>query len=126
MTVTVPPAPAQVPLPVWAQVEERTRVTIPCVFCGAQTAVIETRGGTDKTGHYTRRRRQCVSSECGRRFTTYERAAPIPTCAHCGRDVNRFMRLHGQLIWCSRKPCRLARKQTIAYLLEQAGKKAQP
>jgi len=46
-----------------------------CPFCGhAETRVTDSRESDDGI----RRRRECLSPECGRRFTTYERVQVVP------------------------------------------------
>ncbi len=58
-----------------------------CPLCGASTRVVETRRGAAKyTGwqQYLRRRRECMSALCGRRFSTQEvivdgtKGVPLP------------------------------------------------
>lgn len=48
-----------------------------CPYCGTDNSrVIESRAGED--GTTIRRRRECVSDDCSRRFTTYERTEHRP------------------------------------------------
>ncbi len=42
-----------------------------CPFCGSKSKVVDTRS----SGEGVRRRREC--KDCGQRFTTYERVAPL-------------------------------------------------
>lgn len=48
---------------------------IACPACGADTGVVETR----RNGTFARRRRRCVSTQCGHRITTMELIVPNPT-----------------------------------------------
>lgn len=51
--------------------------TVRCPYCGVDNArVIESRAGEE--GTTIRRRRECVSEACERRFTTYERVEIRP------------------------------------------------
>lgn len=48
-----------------------------CPYCGTDNSrVVESRAGED--GTTIRRRRECTSESCGRRFTTYERMEVRP------------------------------------------------
>jgi len=50
-----------------------------CPFCSAATEVIDSRLA-DELNHI-RRRRKCVSKDCGIRFSTIEVATIVPTSA---------------------------------------------
>ncbi len=48
-----------------------------CPFCGhTKDKVVDSR--ESREGQAIRRRRECLSEECGRRFTTYERVDDVP------------------------------------------------
>ena len=48
-----------------------------CPFCGhSNDKVVDSR--ESREGQAIRRRRECLSEECGRRFTTYERVEDVP------------------------------------------------
>ncbi len=48
-----------------------------CPFCGhTKDKVVDSR--ESREGQAIRRRRECLSEECGRRFTTYERVEDVP------------------------------------------------
>ena len=48
-----------------------------CPFCGhSKDKVVDSR--ESREGRAIRRRRECLSEECGRRFTTYERVEDVP------------------------------------------------
>ena len=48
-----------------------------CPFCGhSKDKVVDSR--ESREGRAIRRRRECLSADCGRRFTTYERVEDVP------------------------------------------------
>jgi len=76
-----------------------------CPFCGdAENRVVDSRDV--RTGSEVRRRREC--SECGKRFTTYERVDELPTTVvkRDGRreSFDREKLLTGLLRACEKRP----------------------
>ena len=76
-----------------------------CPFCGdAENWVVDSRDV--RTGSEVRRRREC--SECGKRFTTYERVDELPTTVvkRDGRreSFDREKLLTGLLRACEKRP----------------------
>src|SRR5436309_10745529 len=76
-----------------------------CPFCGhADTRVTDSRESDDGI----RRRRECLSATCGRRFTTYERVqvAPLAVIKKDGRreEFSREKVLEGIRRACAKLP----------------------
>ena len=90
-----------------------------CPFCGyRQDKVIDSR--ESKEGDLIRRRRECVSVSCGRRFTTYERIDEIPymVVKKDGRreKFDRQKVLNGLLRACEKRPVSMS---SLAQLVDE-------
>jgi len=95
-----------------------------CPACRTRTRVIETRTSDDHTS--VRRRRVC--SECGRRFTTYERYAPgdLAVRKRSGRRqaFDRAKLLGGLLRAAHKRPVDRRRLETLADRIEREVERA--
>ena len=87
-----------------------------CPFCGhMKDKVVDSR--ESREGQVIRRRRECLSEECGRRFTTYEQVedVPIMVIKKDGRrerfDRNKL--LEGLLKACEKRAVPLQELETI-------------
>ena len=87
-----------------------------CPFCGhMKDKVVDSR--ESREGQVIRRRRECLSEECGRRFTTYEQVedVPIMVIKKDGRR-ERFERnklLEGLLKACEKRAVPLQQLEAI-------------
>ena len=90
-----------------------------CPYCAkGDTKVIDTREATDSV----RRRRECL--ECGQRFTTYERVAPVNMMV-VKRDGRREEFDRGKLVGgmrkaCAKRPISMETIENIAKEIEMA------
>jgi transcriptional repressor NrdR len=92
-----------------------------CPFCGhASSRVVDSR--EVREGAETRRRRECT--ECGRRFTTYERVdeLPVTVVKRDGRreSFDREKLLNGLLRACEKRPVPRADLKNIVDSVETA------
>ena len=92
-----------------------------CPFCGhAETRVTDSRESDDGI----RRRRECLSPECGRRFTTYERVqvAPLAVVKKDGRreEFSREKVLAGIRRSCAKLPVSAAEIDALVDDIESA------
>lgn len=90
-----------------------------CPFCGSQRLrVVDTR----EVGDGIRRRRECL--ECKKRFTTYERVAPISLLVvkRDGRreEFNRQKLVEGMRIACAKRPISSQLLEDIADEIESS------
>jgi transcriptional repressor NrdR len=93
-----------------------------CPYCGfLEDRVVDSREIED--GQSIRRRRQCLNTECGRRFTSRERIDEIPSMV-IKKDGTRerFAReklIAGLLKACEKRPVKAADIEAIADTAEQ-------
>lgn len=93
-----------------------------CPYCDAEnTRVVESRPGED--GTTIRRRRECVSERCGRRFTTYERVEQRPLMV-VKKDMEReeFSRekiYRGLLRACEKRPISAEQIEVVCSEIER-------
>ncbi len=72
-----------------------------CIYCGNETRVTDKR----QSGEAVRRRRECL--KCGKRFTTYERAAEVFYVIKRDGSRERFSKqkiISGMLKACEKRP----------------------
>ncbi|QQE77129.1 transcriptional regulator NrdR [Alicyclobacillus sp. SO9] len=93
-----------------------------CPYCGSDNSrVVESRTGED--GSTIRRRRECTSAGCGRRFTTYERIEQQPLMV-VKKDSNReeFSRdklFRGLLKSCEKRPISVDSIEAVVSKIER-------
>ena len=92
-----------------------------CPYCGhLGDKVVDSR--ESKEGDVIRRRRQCLSGDCGKRFTSYERIDEIPymVVKKDGRRerCERQKLVAGLLKACEKRPVRIPALEAIADRIE--------
>ncbi len=92
-----------------------------CPFCGQLgDKVVDSR--ESKEGDVIRRRRQCLSGDCGKRFTSYERIDEIPyMVVKKDGTRERFERqklVAGLLKACEKRPVSVAAIEAVADRVE--------
>lgn len=93
-----------------------------CPHCGTDNSrVLESRAGDD--GSAIRRRRECASEACGRRFTTYERYEQRPLMVvkkHNDRDeFSREKLYRGLNKACEKRPISAEQLESVADKIER-------
>lgn len=92
-----------------------------CPYCGTDNSrVIESRAWED--GSATRRRRECMNQECGRRFTTYERIEHRPLMV-IKKDLqreefNRDKLYRGIIKACEKRPISVETVESVVARIE--------
>ena len=92
-----------------------------CPFCGhIEDRVIDSR--ESREGDSIRRRRQCMNTECEKRFTTYERIDEVPymVIKKDGRreKFDRQKVLNGLLKACEKRPISMPKLSELVNLVE--------
>ncbi len=101
--------------------ETRGGASVKCPYCGQLgDKVVDSR--ESKEGDVIRRRRQCLSAECGKRFTSYERIDEIPyMVVKKDGTRERFERqklVAGLLKACEKRPVSVAAIEGVADRVE--------
>ena len=96
-------------------------MNLTCPFCGhIEDRVIDSR--ESREGDSIRRRRQCMNTECEKRFTTYERIDEVPymVIKKDGRreKFDRQKVLNGLLKACEKRPISMPKLSELVNLVE--------